>query len=197
MEEALRRYQIIAPLLEEGLAECEKRHIRLLIRDQEGISGRTLRRYMTTFKEHGFDGLLPRERKDKGSCNAITTEALKLAAKLRQELPSRSAERIQHILAREGYIVARSTLERHLRLQGLSGRVLENQSKPLTQIEPTRWMLQILQNAYSFSDIKNELGEIKELKTLLQKATLGQLRERNQAVSILFQVAFKMRLIML
>jgi hypothetical protein len=43
-EEGLRRYQIIAPLLEEGLAECEKRQIRRLICDREGLSRRTLRR---------------------------------------------------------------------------------------------------------------------------------------------------------
>ena len=117
-EEGLRRYRIIAPLLEEGLAECEKRQIRRLIRDQEGISGRTLRRYVAAFKQRGFDALLPRERKDKGSCKAIPAEALELAAELRRELPGRSAERIQQLLASEGYSVARSTLERHLRQQG-------------------------------------------------------------------------------
>ena len=58
-EEGLRRYRIIAPLLEKGLAECEKRPIRRLIRDQERISERTLRRWVATFKRQGFDGLLP------------------------------------------------------------------------------------------------------------------------------------------
>jgi putative transposase len=128
-EEALRRYQIIAPLLEEGLAECEKRPIRWLIRDREGLSARTLRRYVAAFRHHGFDGLLPGERKDKGSCKAIPEEALKLAAELRQELPARSAERIQQFLASEGYSVARSTLERHLRQQGLSGREIQASQK--------------------------------------------------------------------
>ena len=40
-------------------------------------------------------------------------------------------------------------------------------------------------SAYSFSDAKNELGEIKELKILLQNAMSGQLKERNRAMSIL------------
>jgi len=128
-EEALRRYRIIAPLLEEGLAECEKRHILRLMRSREGISGRTLRRYVAAFKRGGFDALLPRERKDKGSCKAISAEALELAAELRRELPSRSAERIQQLLASEGYSVARSTLERHLRQQGLSGREIKAEQK--------------------------------------------------------------------
>ncbi len=128
-EEGLRRYRIIAPLLEEGLAECEKRDIRRLIHSREGLSGRTLRRYVAAFKQGGFDTLLPRERKDKGSCKAVSAEALEMAAELRRELPGRSAERIQQFLASEGYRVARSTLERHLRQQGLSGRELKAAQK--------------------------------------------------------------------
>ena len=52
-EEGLRRYRIIAPLLEEGLAESEKRTIRRLIRSKEGISARSLRRYVAAFKRAG------------------------------------------------------------------------------------------------------------------------------------------------
>jgi putative transposase len=128
-EEGLRRYQIIVPLLEEGLAECEKRQIRRLICDREGLSRRTLRRWVAVFKKQGFDGLLPRERKDKGSCKAIPAEALEIAAELRKELPARSAQRVQQLLAAEGYKVARSTLERQLRLQGLSGREIKAAQK--------------------------------------------------------------------
>jgi len=40
---------------------------------------------------------LPRERKDKGVCKAISPEALLMAAELRRELPARSAERIQQL----------------------------------------------------------------------------------------------------
>ena len=87
-EEALRRYRIIAPLVEENLAESEKRNIRWLIREQEGMSSRTLRRYVAAFKKGGFDALLPRERKDKGVCKAISPEALLMAAELRRELPA-------------------------------------------------------------------------------------------------------------
>jgi len=121
-EEGLRRFRIIAPLLEEGLAECEKRQIRRLLCCREGISRRTLRRWVAAFKHHGFDALVPGERQDKGRCKAIPPEALEMAAQLRRELPERSAERIQQLLASEGFTVARSTLERHLRRQGLSGR---------------------------------------------------------------------------
>jgi transposase InsO family protein len=128
-DEGLRRYRIIVPLLEENLAECEKCDIRRMICAQEGVSGRTLRRYVAAFNRGGFDGLIPRERKDKGSCKAIPAEALKLAVELRHELPARSAQRVQQLLASEGYRVARSTLERYLRLQGLSGRELKASQK--------------------------------------------------------------------
>jgi len=128
-EEGLRRYRIIAPLLEEGLARCEKIQIQRLIRNREGLSARTIRRYVAAYKQHGFDDLLPKVRRDKGSCKAIPEAALKLAAELREELPRRSAERIQQLLASEGYRVARSTLERHLRQQGLSGREIKAQQK--------------------------------------------------------------------
>ena len=128
-EEGLRRYRIIAPLLDESLAECEKRDIRRLICAREGLSGRTLRRYVAAFKRGGFEALLPNERKDKGSSKAIPAGALNIAADLRRELPARSAERIQQILSGEGYTVARSTLERHLRQQGLSGRQIKAEQK--------------------------------------------------------------------
>jgi putative transposase len=128
-EEGLRRYRIIVPLLDASLAECEKGHIRRLICVREGLSERTLRRYVAAFKRGGFESLVPSERKDKGNSRAIPSEVLKLAAELRQELPSRSAERIQQILAAEGHAVARSTLERQLRRQGLSGREIKAAQK--------------------------------------------------------------------
>jgi putative transposase len=128
-EEGLRRYRIIVPLLDKGLAECEKRQIRKLICAHESLSDRTLRRYVAAFKRRGFDGLLPEERKDKGLCKTISEGALTLAAELRQEVPERSAERIQQLLAGEGFTVARSTLERHLRQQGLSGKELKAAQK--------------------------------------------------------------------
>ena len=46
-------------------------------------------------------------------------------------------------------------------------------------------MLQVLQNAYSYSNASKELGEINELKILLQNASSAQLKVRNRAISIL------------
>ncbi|MDO8568279.1 MAG: DDE-type integrase/transposase/recombinase [Dehalococcoidales bacterium] len=131
-EEGLRRYRIIAPLLEAGLVECEKRPMRRLICAQEGLSPRSLRRYVAAFQRGGFDALLPGDRKDKGVSRAIPPEAMALAVDMRRELPARSAERVKQLLASEGYHVARSTLERHLRQQGLSGREIQAERKQVT-----------------------------------------------------------------
>jgi putative transposase len=176
-EEGLRRYRIIAPLLEEGLAESERRNIRWLVCSRESISGRTLRRYVAAFKKGGFDALLPGERKDKGSCKAIPAEALKMAAELRQELPSRSAERIQQLLAGEGYTVARSTLERHLRQQGLSGRKIKAEQKQVLsrrfnrQGRNTLWQADLKYGPY-VSDPKQPNRKIKTyLVAIIDDAT--------------------------
>ena len=128
-EEGLRRYRIIVPLLQDGLSESERRTIRRLVQTREAVSARTLRRYVAAFKRGGFDALLPGERRDKGTCKAIPAEGLELAAELRRELPGRSAARIQQLLKSEGYNVARSTLERHLRQRGLSSREIKAEQK--------------------------------------------------------------------
>jgi transposase InsO family protein len=123
-EEALRRFGLIAPLLEEGLCAAELAQRRCALLARENISERTLRRWLASYRKKGFDGLLRRERKDKGQGKSIPKEALALAEQYRRELPRRSAGLICSLLEREGYSVARSTLERHLRLNGLSGKQL-------------------------------------------------------------------------
>lgn len=128
-EEGLRRFALISPLLEEGISAFEKTRRKLLLLEEEGISERTLRRWCQAYREHGFDGLLRRERADKGKCKSISPEALALATECRLELPRRSAGLIQDYLATQGHNVARSTLERHLRLGGLSGRQLQAEKK--------------------------------------------------------------------
>jgi transposase InsO family protein len=102
------------------------------VRCQDTVSERTLRRYVAAFKSGGFEALLPKERKDKGTCNAIPVEALELASQYRKELPMRSAERIQQLLKAQGHVVARSTLERHLRQQGLSGKEIKSGQNQVT-----------------------------------------------------------------
>jgi transposase len=150
-EEALRRFALISPLLEEGISAPEMARRRCELLGREEISERTLRRWVASHKKDGFDGLFRRERNDKGSSKSISPEALELAEQMRRELPRRSAGLLCELLEREGHKAARSTLERHLRLKGLSGRQLAAEAKTGGA---TRRFVRVGRNTLWQSDIK-------------------------------------------
>ena len=128
-EEGLKRFALISPLLEEGLCAAELAQRRCLLLQKEDISERTLRRWIASYKQNGFDGLVRQERTDKGVSKTISAEVLSMAEEMRRELPRRSAGLICELLEREGYNVARSTLERQLREKGLSGKQFRAETK--------------------------------------------------------------------
>lgn len=128
-EEALKRFGLIAPLLEEDLPGIEKARRKTILLSETAVSDRTLRRWLAAYRQGGFDALMPKPRKDKGSCRAIASDVLKLAQECRQELPRRSAGLIRDWLKTQGHTVARSTLERHLRQNGFSGKELRAQGQ--------------------------------------------------------------------
>jgi transposase InsO family protein len=150
-EETLKRFALISPLLEEGICAAELARRRCLLLEREGISERTLRRWVESYKKGGFDALARRERSDKGQSKSISPKALELAEQMRRELPRRSAGLICDLLGREGHKVARSTLERHLRLKGLSGRQLASEAK---RGGATRRFVRIGRNSLWQSDVK-------------------------------------------
>jgi transposase InsO family protein len=169
-EKALKRYALIAPLIEVGLSALEVARRRMRILEQEGVCERTLRRWLTAYREKGFDGLMRTERKDKGSCKAIAPEVLELAEECRKELPRRSAGLIQDYLKTQGHDVARSTLERQLRLKGMSGKQLQREAKAGPG---TRRFVRVGRNTLWQSDIKygpyipNPAHEGKNMRTYL------------------------------
>lgn len=124
-EEGLRKYRLIAPLLEEGLSDYEKQNIRWILRCETNVSERTIRRYLAQYRAGGFDALLPKSRSDKGVTKSIEANALEIAIKYKKELPSRSVDRIQALLKLEGIEVARSTLDRQLRQHGATKKELQ------------------------------------------------------------------------
>jgi transposase InsO family protein len=131
-QEALQRFHIIAPLLDPEMERMAGRVWRTQICERAGISERTLRRWMQAYRENGLEGLYPKERSDKGSSRALSTEALELARELRKELPERSAERLCELLESKGHKAKRSTLERQLRLDGFSARMLKRERTSTT-----------------------------------------------------------------
>jgi transposase InsO family protein len=150
-EKAMKRFGLIAPLLEEGISAAELAQRRCVLLNREQISERTLRRWIASYRKEGFNGLVRHDRSDKGVSKSISQEALELAEQIRRELPRRSAGLICELLKREGYNVARSTLERHLRLKGLSGRQL---SAEANAVGTTRRFARVGRNTLWQSDVK-------------------------------------------
>ena len=66
-EEALKRYQMIAPLLDEDLDEGKRRQLREEIAEKYEISKRSLYRYEAKYHEEAFDGLRPMNREKRRS----------------------------------------------------------------------------------------------------------------------------------
>ena len=150
-EEAMKRFALIAPLMEPEICASELARRKCVLLEKEGISERTLRRWIASYKKEGFNGLVRRERGDKGVIKSLPPQVLELAEQMRRELPRRSTGLICELLEREGHKVARSTLERHLRLKGLSGKQLAAESKAGGA---TRRFVRVGRNTLWQSDIK-------------------------------------------
>lgn len=125
-DEAVSRFSLISPLLDEGLDEARRIQIRNDIAERNGLSVRTIYRYEKAYHEGGFGGLKPKER---GSTIALPDNFQSLldeAIQLRREVPSRSVKKIIDILELEGKVapgvLKRSTLQRHLADAGFSER---------------------------------------------------------------------------
>ena len=124
LETGLKKFEIIAPLLSDGLEDAQKRRLRHEIMERYSIAPRTLRRYVQQYKEGGYAALARNDRKDKGTSRAMGEDILASAIALRTELPGRSVRRIIEILEAEGLAeegkLSKSTLARHLSKAGVS-----------------------------------------------------------------------------
>lgn len=124
-EEALRSYQMIAPLLEEALDEAKRRQLREETAEKYGISKRSLYRYEAKYREEAFDGLRPmnREKRRSQALPENYDEIVGEAIQLKREVPRRSIRQIIKILETEGYappgVIKASTLQRYLYNAGL------------------------------------------------------------------------------
>lgn len=124
-EEALKRYQMIAPLLDEDLDEAKRRQLREEIAEKYGISKRSLYRYEAKYREEAFNGLRPmnREKRRSQSLPENYDEIVGEAIQLKREVPKRSVRQIIKILEIEGYappgVIKASTLQRYLYNAGM------------------------------------------------------------------------------
>jgi len=96
------------------------------------LSVRTLERYLSQYRKHGWEGLLPNPRRDKGG-HRLSEEVIADAIALRRERPERSVEQIIYMLEASGRAkqgeIAYSTLSRHLRKAGVAQRELLSDSE--------------------------------------------------------------------
>jgi len=133
LESGLKKYEIIAPLLNNDLDGAEKRKVRNEIMTKHNISERTLRRYVYKYSKDGYEGLITQHRKDKGKSKTISKTILEKAIELRQEMPQRSVRNIIKILESEGEIesstVPKSTLSRQLLQNGYGAKVVKSQEQ--------------------------------------------------------------------
>ncbi len=125
-EEAVSRFSLISPLLDEDLDDAKRIQIRSDIAEKNGLSIRTIYRYEKAYHEGGFNGLKPRERNSTLALPDNFQSLLDEAIQLRREVPSRSVKKIIDILELEGKVepgvLKRSTLQRHLADAGFSER---------------------------------------------------------------------------
>jgi transposase InsO family protein len=126
------RFEIIAPLLTDGLCAAEKRRFRHEILEKHGISERTLRRWLEAYRKYGLKGLEPKGRPEAGTFKAIPQDVLETAMECRRELPERSVRNIITILEKDEHIkpgsVSRSTLSHNLLTLGHSTKQLRDVS---------------------------------------------------------------------
>ena len=124
-EEALKRYQMIAPLLDESLDEGKRRQLREEIAERYDVSKRSIYRYEEKYREGPFDGLRPmnREKRRSQALPDNYEEIVGEAIQLKREVPRRSVRQIIKILESEGYappgVIKASTLQRYLYNAGL------------------------------------------------------------------------------
>jgi putative transposase len=149
---ALRRYQMIAPLLDEKLDLAGREQLRQRIARENNLSIRTIYRYESAFHKSGFQGLRPCDRRKQRHQELPENydELLAQAIQLRREVPQRSISQIISILEMEGRVpygvLKRSTLQRHMYQSGFGQRQLRTyvearQSSSKRFCKPHRMML--------------------------------------------------------
>src|SRR5690606_2135072 len=88
-ETAVQRFQLIAPRLTEGIDSGKAKQLREHICETSGLSERTIRRYLSQYRENGFEGLRPKGKSKPDKGTGIPSHLLEQAILLRREAPSR------------------------------------------------------------------------------------------------------------
>lgn len=134
-ELAANRLQLISPLLDPTLDVAKIQKMKEELSMQTGLSERTIRRYINSYKEHGFDGLKPKAPASSGK-SIIPEDVIEEAIRLRREVPKRSIPEIIRILEWEGLVpqgfLKRSTLQDQMTARGFSRRQMQTYANDVT-----------------------------------------------------------------
>ncbi len=129
-QEALKRLEMITPLMDPDLDEAKRCQLREAIAEKNNITTRSLYRYEKYYRENSFDGLRPMNRQMRRSAKLPKNydEIVAQAIQLKREVPRRSVRQIIKILEIEGWappgILKISTLQRYLYKAGLGKKQL-------------------------------------------------------------------------
>lgn len=137
-QEALKRYQMIAPLMDPDLDEGKKLQMREDIARSNELSIRTLYRYEEKYRDGEFDGLRPmnREKRRSQKLPEDFDEIVGEAIQLKREVPRRSVRQIIKILELEGWappgVLKQSTMQRYLYQAGLGMKQMKKYAEGRT-----------------------------------------------------------------
>lgn len=152
-EVALQKYQIISPLLDPELDAAKRVKLRNEIAAENSVAVRTLFRWEQLYRESGFAGLKPVQRKSSLQGKSLIENyptLIEKAIELKREVPSRSVAQIILILELEGWakegLLKRSTLQRHLYEYGFGKKQMKKytearKSSSRRFCKPNRMML--------------------------------------------------------
>lgn len=125
---ALFRYHQIYPLIQrkyqeksqrEYLENVSKKMVDFPDGSKRQIRPGTLRDWLRSYKNYGFDGLKPKERLDVGFSRSLSADQKVEALRLKQENPKRTIASIRRMMIRSGYFssgaCSESTLQRFFR----------------------------------------------------------------------------------
>jgi transposase InsO family protein len=122
------RMKIVTPFLDKQLTKQDVIRLRKLIAEEEGISERSVARYVKRFQDLGIDGLKPSNNGRPGD-RVIAPEIFNIVLLMRKEQPKRSVGDIIRCLEYQGYIqkgeIKRSTLQDKLERAGFSKKQMK------------------------------------------------------------------------
>ena len=130
-QQALIRYTLIAPLLDETLDPAKRSSLRRKIAEESRVSERSLYRYVAAYHEKGAAGLKPvaGERSLSKKLPENYLRIVEQAIQLKKEVPRRSVEQIIFILEQENWaepgVLKRSTLGRCLYRAGFGVKQMQ------------------------------------------------------------------------